>query len=262
MANSGLNYADSPRRLAKARGELHYFTNKPCVRGHVCTRFVKSGNCIECAKINLKNSRYGTIKNNKESINKKRRVTNYLKKEAVKSGLSKYNTGEPCSNGHLSDRFVRNERCVQCKNECEVKHYNTPEGREKQSNYAKNNKDKINERIKNYTKKNPNFKLAKLIRSRFMCCVKRDYKKSSVLKLVGCSLDELKLYIESQFQQGMSWDNWSLHGWHLDHIRPLSSFNLIDYEEQKKAFHYTNLQPLWAKDNLSKGAKYNVGTNS
>ena len=52
----------------------------------------------------------------------------------------------------------------------------------------------------------------------------------------------------------MSWGNYGK--WHVDHIRPCASFNLVNEEEQKKCFHYTNLQPLWAKDNLSKGSKY------
>ena len=54
----------------------------------------------------------------------------------------------------------------------------------------------------------------------------------------------------------MSWDNWALDGWHIDHIKPLSSFNLENREELKKACHYTNLQPMWAEDNLRKGSKY------
>jgi len=77
-------------------------------------------------------------------------------------------------------------------------------------------------------------------------------------KLCGCSIEELKQHIEKQFKSGMTWDN---HGrgedyWHIDHIRPVSSFNLCDTEEQKKCFHYINLQPLWEKENFSKGAAY------
>ncbi len=69
----------------------------------------------------------------------------------------------------------------------------------------------------------------------------------------GCSTKELKVHLESQFQEGMTWDNWSLKGWHIDHIKSLASFDLINKEELLKACNYTNLQPLWAFDNLSKG---------
>ena len=74
-------------------------------------------------------------------------------------------------------------------------------------------------------------------------------------KLLGCPIEQAQNHIASLFQENMSWDN---HGeWHIDHIIPCSSFDLTDPEEQKKCFHYTNLQPLWAHDNLSKGAKLN-----
>lgn len=65
--------------------------------------------------------------------------------------------------------------------------------------------------------------------------------------------DELRAHLEAQFQAGMSWDNYG--EWHIDHIKPLASFDLEDTDQLKLACHYTNLQPLWAKDNLSKGAK-------
>jgi hypothetical protein len=63
-------------------------------------------------------------------------------------------------------------------------------------------------------------------------------------------------YLESKFQSGMTWENYGKNGWHIDHIRPLSSFNLIDDKQLKLACHYTNLQPLWAKDNLVKSNKW------
>jgi HNH endonuclease. len=54
----------------------------------------------------------------------------------------------------------------------------------------------------------------------------------------------------------MSWDNYGRDGWHIDHIRPCASFDLTDPEQQRQCFHYTNLQPLWAADNIRKGAKW------
>jgi hypothetical protein len=59
-----------------------------------------------------------------------------------------------------------------------------------------------------------------------------------------------------QKQYRMSWDNYGVNGWHVDHIRPLSSFYLTDNNQLEIACHYTNMQPLWGKDNIKKGAKY------
>jgi hypothetical protein len=78
---------------------------------------------------------------------------------------------------------------------------------------------------------------------------------------LGCSVQELKVYLEAKFYphsetgEAMNWGNYGLHGWHIDHIIPLSSFDLTDPEHLRQGVHYTNLQPLWAKDNLSKGSK-------
>lgn len=77
---------------------------------------------------------------------------------------------------------------------------------------------------------------------------------SNWMALLGCSTENLKSYIAKQFEPEMSWNNWG--DWHLDHIRPLSSFNLDDNQELEKACHYSNLQPLWAFDNLSKGGRW------
>jgi hypothetical protein len=81
-------------------------------------------------------------------------------------------------------------------------------------------------------------------------------KSAKTEELVGCTLVEFRTHLESQWKPGMSWDNYTLDGWHVDHIRPLASFDLADPAQQKAAFHYTNCQPLWAVENLSKSAKW------
>jgi hypothetical protein len=68
-------------------------------------------------------------------------------------------------------------------------------------------------------------------------------------------MERLKKHLESLFEEGMTWENWNREGWHIDHIKPLSSFDLRKEEEQRKAMHYTNLQPLWAEENIKKGNK-------
>ena len=78
------------------------------------------------------------------------------------------------------------------------------------------------------------------------------------MELIGCDLNQFKNFIERQFKEGMNWEN--RDKWHLDHIVPIKYFeknyDMKDFEIQKICFHYLNFQPLWAKDNLSKGSYY------
>ena len=100
------------------------------------------------------------------------------------------------------------------------------------------------------------FKLKDRVRNRLRKILKlaNTKKTQTTFKLLGCSPDFLRQHLEAQFQPGMSWDNWTIDGWHIDHIKPCASFDLTDTAQQRECFHYTNLQPLWAKDNLRKGA--------
>lgn len=73
---------------------------------------------------------------------------------------------------------------------------------------------------------------------------------------LGCSWSELMCHLESKFKTGMSWQNYGAKGWHIDHIKPLRAFDLTDPGQQAVAFHYSNLQPLWALDNMRKGGRW------
>mgnify|MGYP001132378696 CR=1 FL=1 len=102
----------------------------------------------------------------------------------------------------------------------------------------------------------PKWKIMKNLRTRISTAIRGSRKSASTVSLLGCSVDELNKHLESQFTTGMTWDNYGYYGWHVDHIKPCASFDLTLDSEQKKCFHYTNLQPLWAKDNMNKSDKY------
>jgi len=104
---------------------------------------------------------------------------------------------------------------------------------------------------------NPNYRVTINLRNRISGVIRR-YNTTRVdhsLKIIGCTISELKAHLESLFKPGMTWENYGLHGWHIDHIRPCASFDLIDPAQQRACFHWTNLQPLWAEENYRKGAK-------
>jgi hypothetical protein len=102
-------------------------------------------------------------------------------------------------------------------------------------------------------------KLIRTLRRRLensMLRLKAGQSKSKTARdLLGCDLDALKLHLEKQFLPGMNWVNHGFKGWHVDHRIPLAAFNLSDPEQQKHAFHFSNLQPLWWRDNLTKRDK-------
>lgn len=123
------------------------------------------------------------------------------------------------------------------------------------------NREKVIQRNYEYTKKRRqvdiNYNLTILLRQRLNSALKGNTKTGSAVSDLGCTIEELRLHLESKFENGMTWDNHGRHGWHIDHIKPLSSFDLSDPEQLKLAVHYTNLQPLWAVDNLRKSNKEN-----
>ena len=130
---------------------------------------------------------------------------------------------------------------------------------ETQKKYRENNKDKIRRKNKTYMRKrraeDATFRYSVNIRSRVSKLLSGTIRSESTEDLLGCTYKEARLHLESQFTDGMSWDNYGMYGWHIDHIIPCASFDLSDPEQQRQCFHYTNLQPLWAEDNLRKSDK-------
>lgn len=124
--------------------------------------------------------------------------------------------------------------------------------------YYQENKVKYRKRSRDWHRKfrkTPKGRLVNTLRAR-LSSVTRGLKNEETTKsLIGCSYEEFKHHIERQFQDGMTWDNYGVHGWHVDHIIPITKFDLSQEEHIKKCFHYSNLQPLWAKQNWSKSNK-------
>lgn len=123
--------------------------------------------------------------------------------------------------------------------------------------YRQTHKKEIASYFKNLRKTNINYKISQNLRNRIGHVLKGNPKLETTMKLAGCSIEQLKKHLENKFTKGMSWNNYGK--WHIDHIKPCVLFSLSKASEQKKCFHYTNLQPLWAKDNFSKGTKIQEG---
>lgn len=155
-----------------------------------------------------------------------------------------------CSNPFIDSSRSKNK--IYCCKKCSLSAENQRCKHKRHIGLRKEKKRDRRQYRKNKYSNDINFKLAMILRARLTGALKGKLKIGSAVRDLGCSMSAFIAYIESQFHPGMSWDNYGYYGWHIDHIIPLSSFDLSDPEQLKKACHYTNLQPLWAKDNFNK----------
>ena len=195
--------------------------------------FSKDGNrkdglqswCKECVKVSLKEYR----SKNKEQI--AMGMKNYRSKN--KEEIAAY----------MKDYFLKNKKQILTGME----------------DYRFKHKEQISRQQKGYQKERMRtdiqFRLSCQLRSRLREAIKGNFKSGSAVRDLGCTIPELKFYLEGQFQDGMTWDNHSLEGWHIDHKIPLDFFDLTNREQFLQAVHYTNLQPMWAKENIRKSNK-------
>jgi hypothetical protein len=122
--------------------------------------------------------------------------------------------------------------------------------------WRKKNREKVNAMARRRRQKSNNHRIKSNLRGRLNDALKRHSatKGRPISKLLGCTIEQFKSHLESRFTDGMSWDNYGrgMDKWHIDHIKPCNTFDLTKEEDQAACFHYTNMQPLWAIDNLKK----------
>lgn len=215
----------------------------------------KRGQCKECELINKKvyyQKRAEKIKEHKKQryqLNKPTilaKCKNYYKKnkEKIIKDVSLWQKTNPDKRSKIARKYYEN----------------TIEQREEYGkNYYQSNKERMRPIRNDYQKRrkanDPLYKLAFTVREKTCKALRNGHKAIKTMELLGCTVEQLKEHIQSQFQKGMTWENWAHKGWHIDHIIPISSFDLSKEDEQRICFHYTNLQPLWAEENLKKSNK-------
>ena len=204
--------------------------------------------------------------NNKERIKERRKEYELKHKEKRRESNKKY---------HLKNREKRRKyhKEYNLKNKEYKKEYNKEyhreyrlkikehkkeyylKNKEQIKEYSLNNRERFSEWRRSYARKryktDLNYKLRMLCSNRVLVALKGKIKSARTMELIGCTADELRRHLESKFTDGMTREN---HGtWHVDHIKPCFKFDLTIPAQQRECFHYTNLQPLWAFDNLQKG---------
>ena len=209
-------------------------------------------------KLNKIGQKY--YKDNKEEISKKSKKHREKNKDKIKESRAIYYENNKESIKEYQNQYRPQNKEKIKKQQKDYRKANLEKLKEYSKTYFINNKEKIYNYLKNYLKCN-NVKIKCNLRSRVSTVIKsKGAKKStSTMELIGCSIDFFIEYIEQKFTKNMSWDNYGKHGWHLDHIKPCSSFDLENEEEQRKCFHYTNYQPLWATTEVA--IKYGENSN-
>ena len=192
--------------------------------------------------------RRSTPAHNRASIGRRRRrlladPDNTIPSDTGRKRSRTVYLGAPCLRGHSGERYITGH-CVTC-------------ARDKQRAWLKKNGPgpRQKEHAANYKRKryrdDPIFRFKQTVRSSLN--IRLAGRGKGVLRYLGISIPKYRIYLESKFLPEMSWGNYGPFGWHIDHIVPISAFDLADTAQRSRAFHYTNTQPLWAVDNWKKG---------
>jgi hypothetical protein len=236
------------RESAKSLGLKRYFTGKPCKYGHMSERLVSDKKCVTCKKVHLADWK----SRNKDHIQNYNAEKYRGMSDEVRERSRLWRQNNPERFRELTKSWVHRNR----------EHVNTlrrerrkrPDVQEKEKAYRASVRLISTNRHRERRHQDPYFKFMHNMRNRIRRTIEKNNKDITAQKLLGCSVSHAISYIEAQFAPGMTWHNWGASGWHIDHIKPLSSFDMSDPNQIRQAFHYTNLQPLWARENLQKWA--------
>lgn len=231
----------------------------------ICQREFEAGRGLhkvcsdECRLINLQRQRQKYYEKHRieicKRVNEHRQINwNEIKHKILERNRQSYYRNQAVQLQRGKDRYLQNKHVVL---ERSKQYYVKNKDRisKRGQAYFQANKSKIQERMCRYLKTNIQAKLSSALRRRMYMALHGKGYQCWAVEHLGCTVIELKQYLETKFQPGMTWENWSFGGWHIDHIQPLASFDLTDVEQVKRACHYTNLQPLWAVENFQKNKR-------
>ncbi|MGL4506505.1 MAG: hypothetical protein ACRCUF_12305 [Aeromonas sobria] len=227
------------RRLAKELGSVFYFTGKKCKRDHLDKRYTKSGDCLSCKAEYMA----GYLEENKEAIATQRAGYVEENREAIAA--------------QRADYHIRNRDAILAK--AKVDYLTTGERQRNYSaKYRKENQEAVNEYAARYRKKHSAYYLArdaiKRLEGNGLVELLGGMKMADAEALCGYANQELVDHITGLFEPGMSWDDRG--EWHIDHIKPVAAFRREGVTCVKTINALSNLRPVWAKENLTKGAKW------
>lgn len=228
---------------------------------HDCSKFQYEGTCLKCLEGD-KHKEYmrqyrltHPVKEYQDKYNKRYYEKN--KDKIISQTTQYYEANRDKQNARKKEYFNENKDyflALKKKYWRDNKHILGP----KNKKYYEKNKEWINKNhYQNYKRpryySDVEFRLKEVLSARIRQALNHNYKSASTEKLIGCSISELRQHLEKQFTEGMSWDNHSIIGWHIDHRKPCDSFDLTDPIQQRECFHFSNLQPLWYDENIRKG---------
>ena len=199
---------------------------------------------------------------NKEMLEEKRKIFYEKNRERICARV-RFLRNQPSRKEEIN-KYQRERRITGGERMNRLNRERYARNRDKFRLYAKEWNKKHKKRLSQFRKekrKDINHRMKEVLRCRIRAAIARmaiynhKYKYTSSINLLGDSIPNVIKYLEKQFKPGMTWQNHGRDGWHIDHIIPCASFDLTDPEQQKKCFHYTNLQPLEAIENIKKGAK-------